>query len=154
MNGGYRLFILPRSSALSSLEAQSIGEFVRQGGILVVDGQAGIFDEHCRRLPKSDLEEVLNGETGRGQVVRMSAFDYDYQRVLGTEALAHKALAKVIADSGIRPGFQVADVSGKAVVGVEIHEFRNGGLTIVGLSNNPPIEVDELGPLKAKSQLV
>ena len=151
LKGGYRAFILPRSSSLSQVEAREIINFVRQGGALVVDGDAGTFDEHTRRLAKSSLAEILGGEAGPGRVVRMSAFGYDHQRVTGAEGQLHEALSKVLKESGVRPQFRVVDAGGKPVVGVELQEFRNGGVSIIGLINNPPIEVDELGPLKVRS---
>jgi hypothetical protein len=151
LKGGYRVFILPRSSSLSELEARVIVSFVRQGGVLVVDGDAGTFDEHSRRLAKSSLEEVLNGPSGKGKVVRINAFGYDHQRVLGTEAQLHQTFRTLLKDSGVHAQFRVVDAAGKAVTGVELQEFRNGGVSIVGLINNPPIEVDELGPLKVQS---
>lgn len=152
LKGGYRVFILPRSSALSPGEAQAIVEFVHQGGTLVVDGDAGTFDEHSRHLAQSSLAGLLNGDTGRGKVIRMNALGYDQQRVLGTEAQLQQSMGQIVAEAGVHPSFRVAGANGRPVAGVETHEFRNGGATIVGLLNNPPIEVDELGPLKVKSQ--
>ncbi len=149
---GYRILILPRSSALSAVESRAITDFVRQGGILVVDRDAGTFDEHSQRLPKSSLAELLGGDTGRGKVIRMNALDYGNERVLGTGTQLQAAMDKIAAEAGIRPAFSVVDSSGRPVIGVETHEFRNGGVTIIGLHNNPPIEVDELGPLKATSE--
>jgi hypothetical protein len=37
------------------------------------------------------------------------------------------------------------------VIGVETHQFRNGGVTIIGLHSNPQLDVDELGPPEFKS---
>lgn len=152
LTGGYRVFILPRSSALSPGETRAIVEFVHQGGTLVVDGDAGTFDEHSRHLAQSSLATLLNGDTGRGKVIRMNTLGYDEQRVLGTEAPLHQTMGQIATEVGVHPTFRVLGASGKPVAGVETHEFRNGGTTIVGLLNNPPIEVDELGPLKVKSQ--
>ena len=50
---GYKVLVLPRSTALSPLEAKEIRDFVAQGGTLIADGEPGAFDEHCRRLPKA-----------------------------------------------------------------------------------------------------
>ncbi len=149
---GYRVLILPRSSALSEAEANAITDFVRQGGVLVVDGDAGTFDEHSRRLPKSSLAPLLAGETGRGKVVHLNALNYADQRVLGTGAQIYGSMSNVVSDAGIHPEYSVVDPHGQRVSGIETHVFRNGGVTIVGLLSNPPIEVDELGPLKVKSE--
>jgi hypothetical protein len=43
---GKRVFVLPYSTALSDREAAEIRRFVEDGGILLADGAAGLFDEH------------------------------------------------------------------------------------------------------------
>ena len=148
---GYRVLILPRSSALSPLEAAAITAFVRQGGTLVVDGEAGIFDEHVRRLEHSSLSRVLDGDVGLGRVVRLDAIAYHHQRVLGTEAQLHAAMGKILSQAGVQADFRVTDAHGQPVVGVEVHTFRNGGATIIGLHSNPQLSVDELGPPEFRS---
>jgi hypothetical protein len=65
---GYRVLILPHSSSLSLSEANAIKAFVRQGGTLVVDGDAGTFDEHSRKLAQSSLADLFAGDTGLGSV--------------------------------------------------------------------------------------
>ncbi len=152
LKGGYRVLILPRSSALSATEARAITDFVQQGGTLVVDGEAGMFDEHSRRLPKSSLAALFSGDTGRGKVVHLNALNYRQERILGTGAEVYNAMSKIIADAGVHPEFAVTDAQGNPVPGVETHVFRNGAATIVGLLSNPPIEQDDLGPLKSKSE--
>jgi hypothetical protein len=149
---GYRILILPRSSALSQAEVSAITDFVHEGGTLVIDGEAGTFDQHSRRLPKSSLAALLSGDTGRGKVVQLNALEYGEQRILGTGSGVYNAMSKILADAGIYPEFAVADPKGNPVPGVETHVFRNGRVTIVGLLSNPPIEQDELGPLKTNSE--
>ena len=116
-----------------------------------MDGDAGIFDEHSRRLPESSLAALLKGDAGVGRLVRLNALDYDEQRILGTEGDLHSAAGKIMAQANVRPEFAVQDSAGHSVVGIETHEFRNGGVTIVGLHNNPQMRVDELGPPEFKS---
>ncbi len=151
LKGGYKLLILPRSSAVSAKEAAAISTFVHQGGVLIVDGDAGTFDEHSRRLQKSSLATLLDGDTGQGRVIRFDMLHYNEQRILGTEREAHEAATKVFLRANIHPAFAVHDGEGKPVVGVETHEFRNGSTTIVGLHSNPQLDVDELGPPEFKS---
>src|SRR5579862_4028562 len=43
LRGGYRVLVLPRSSALSAAEAQAVHEFAAQGGVLIADGDPGAF---------------------------------------------------------------------------------------------------------------
>lgn len=151
LKGGYRVLILPWSNSLSAQEARAITSFVRQGGVLIVDGEAGTFDEHSRRLPESSLAAILGGATGRGQVIRMNALNYHQQRVLGTEEPAHRAMEAILAKAGVRPEFAAVDKQGQPMVGIETHEFRNGGLTLIGLHNNPQQSVNELGPPEMRS---
>jgi hypothetical protein len=133
------------------VEASAIVDYVRQGGVLIVDGDAGTFDEHSRKLPKSSLADLFSGDTGRGKVVHMSALGYNHQRVTGAEGELHSEMQRLLASAGVQAEFKVEDSSGKPAVGVEVHQFRNGEATIIALDNNPPIEVDELGPLKVQS---
>ena len=149
---GYRLLVLPRSSSLSEAEAAAITDFVRQGGTLIVDGEAGAFDEHSRRLPKSSLASILSGDTGRGRVFRLNALDYAQQRILGTGAQTYRAMSTATTEADVHPQFAVVDAHNAPIPGVETHTFRNGGITIVGLLTNPPIEIDGLGPLQVASQ--
>jgi hypothetical protein len=142
---GYRMLILPRSNSLSNAEAAEIKAFVRQGGTLVVDGDAGTFDEHSRRLPQSSLAELLAGSTGRGSVVKFDASNYARQRVTGAEGELHDAMLKITDGAGVKPEFAVTGDQGKPVAGIETHEFRNGAVTIVGLLSNPQMEIDDLG---------
>jgi Beta-galactosidase len=146
LKGGYRVLILPRSSALSALEATAITDFVQQGGVLVVDGDAGTYDEHSRRLPQSSLAGLLNGQTGLGKVIRMDALNYHQQRITGNGAELQQAMREILANSGVKPHYAVLDANGNPVAGVETHEFRNEAITIIGLISNPPVNVDELGP--------
>ena len=148
---GYRILILPRSSALSAAEARQIIAFVQQGGTLVVDGDAGTFDEHSRRLPKSSLAALWEGNTGAGKLVRLNALEYHHQRVLGTEALLHDKMRQIAAGADAQPMFEVVNAEGNSVTGVETHTFANGGVTIIGLLSNPQLSVDELGPPEFKS---
>src|SRR5699024_2558586 len=43
---GYRVLILPRSTALSAKEAEEIRSFAAQGGTVLADGDPGRYDEH------------------------------------------------------------------------------------------------------------
>ena len=51
----------------------------------------------------------------------------------------------------VKPLIGVTDASGRPVVGVESHLFRNGGVTLITLLSNPLQRVDELGPPDFKS---
>src|SRR4029453_14791434 len=44
LKGGYRVLLLPRSTALSEAEADAMRAFVKQGGILIADGRPGPYN--------------------------------------------------------------------------------------------------------------
>ena len=152
---GYRVLILPRSSALSAAEAREIRAFAEQGGTVIADGQPGTFDEHSRKREKSVLADLLQDSShvhGRGKVTPVSDLvDYHQKRLIGKEGPAREMAQRALADSGVRPDFAVTDESGHNPTGVETHLFRNGDVTIIGLLTNPQLRVDELGPPEFKS---
>jgi hypothetical protein len=142
LTGGYRVLILPRSSALSAAEAQAIREFAAQGGVLLADGEPGTFDEHGRRLPQAQLADLDGKILHAGPDV----LDYHRQRVLRKGGAIRDAAARIFSEAGVQPQFRVTDTEGQPVQGVETHVFRNGAVTIVALLTNPDLRVDELGP--------
>jgi hypothetical protein len=151
---GYRVLILPRSTALSAREAKEIRDFAAQGGTVIADGEPGTFDEHCRRLPKAQLADLFESNgSGRGRAVRAGAgiLNYHQDRLVNKEAETHKRMGDLFNTAGVKPQFAVTDASGRPVVGVETHTFRNGGVWIVALMTNPQLRVEELGPPEFKS---
>ena len=162
LRGGYRVMILPHSSALSAPEAAAIHEFVEQGGTVIADGDPGAFDEHGRRLQQSQLADLFaasheNALTehafGRGKTVYLKAnvIDYHRDRVVGKGRETRDLVARILHGAGVQPTFQVTDEQGRPVSGVETHSFQNGAVTIVGLLNNPDLRIDELGPPEFRS---
>jgi hypothetical protein len=59
---GYKVLILPQSVAMSERECRRIEAFVRAGGTLIADNMTATMDEHCRRLPRGQLDELLGIE--------------------------------------------------------------------------------------------
>ena len=157
MRGGYRVLVLPRSSALSAAETRAVREFVAQGGTAIADGEPGTFDEHGRKLGESQLADLFGGQHtgqvterafGRGKAIAIEAdvLDYHRERVVEKGGEIRDLVARLLRGAGVHPEFQVTDQKGGEVSGVETHTFRNGGVTLVGLLNNPDLRVDELGP--------
>lgn len=147
LQGGYRVLILPRSSALSSEEVRAIREFANRGGLVIADGEPGVYDEHSRRRAEPPLTDLFD----KGRAVRMNALDYHQLRLLGKEAGLLAQAAQLTKSAGVEPPFAVTLEDGKPVVGVETHRFRNGDVTVIGLLSNPQQRVDELGPPEFKS---
>ncbi len=150
---GYRVLILPRSSSLSAAEAKAIREFVEQGGVLLAEGEPGVYDEHSRKLEKPLLADLFQGQAGRGKAIRLNAdiLNYHQNRLVAKEGPVHQLMGKLLGEGGVRPAFTVTDESGGPVVGVETHVFRNGSTNIVALLSNPQLRVDELGPPEFRS---
>jgi len=150
---GYKVLILPHSSALSAAEAQEIRGFVERGGTVIADGQPGAFDEHCRRLTKPQLASLFDSSTaGRGKAISLTTdiLSYHQDRLVGKEGAVHRMMGELFKGAGVKPEFAVTDAAGRPVVGVETHTFRNGGVHIVALMTNPQLRVDELGPPEFK----
>ena len=57
--GEYRVFVMPKSVAVSSREAGQIREFVQAGGLLVADFAAATMNEHGRDLGGGQLDDVF-----------------------------------------------------------------------------------------------
>ena len=72
---GYRMIVLPACLALSTGQADTLGDFVRRGGILLADVRPATFDEHGRPLPAGLLDDLfgVNGPSGKRTVVRSPA---------------------------------------------------------------------------------
>jgi hypothetical protein len=56
---GFKILILPRILALSGPEADAIRQFAQSGGTVIADGLTGLFDEHGKRLPAGQLDELF-----------------------------------------------------------------------------------------------
>jgi Beta-galactosidase len=159
---GYKVLILPHSTALSKAEAVAIRDFVERGGALIADTMPGVFDEHARRLPASPLADLFDTSKeapftsrvfGRGRAIYLNVdlLNYHRQRLVGKEGPVREIVGQILGASNVKPQVAVTDSAGKPVVGVETHLFRNGGLTIVAVMSNPQLRVDELGPPEFRS---
>ena len=64
---GFRLLILPMSTAISDREAAQMRAFVEAGGTLLADGFAGLYDGHGKAREKAALDDFMG--IARGKVV-------------------------------------------------------------------------------------
>jgi hypothetical protein len=125
--GGIHTLVLAGSIALSSVEAAEIRRFVRHGGLVIADGEPGVFDTHGRRLTMPRLSDWFpSGKPstpvgiGRGRAVPMEGADF-------------QSIADVLQRNGVEPTFPVTDPRGGGVPEVEVHALRNGAVTLLGL---------------------
>lgn len=56
---GARVMMLSHAVALSAAECKALREWVEQGGTLIADIQPGMMTEHCRVLPKGQLDDLF-----------------------------------------------------------------------------------------------
>ena len=133
-----KIVILPQTLALSAVAARAVRAFIRSGGILVTDGQTGLFDGHGRRLARPRLSELLDGINPRA--ISLSSDD----------ATATHQLAQILKAGAITPEVTIADGTSDSAAGIEHYLYRNGSLAILALLANPA--ADE-GPRSATARL-
>jgi hypothetical protein len=143
--GEYRILMLPQTIALSATEAEEIRDFVAGGGLVLASGEPGIFDEHGRRLPRPLLSDVFAGPPtraatgfafGKGKAIYLTLAD-----ARGREST--RALAEILAASGIRSRVSLLRPDGGPENDVETYMFENGGVVILALLRDlvPPSTV-------------
>ncbi len=59
LNGNYKVLLLPQSVAMSREEVKQIEAFVQAGGTVIADNMTATMDEHCKRLPQGQLDELF-----------------------------------------------------------------------------------------------
>lgn len=59
LRGGYRVLLLPQSVAMSPKECEQVRAFVQAGGMVIADNMTATMDEHCRRLPQGQLDDLF-----------------------------------------------------------------------------------------------
>jgi len=66
---GFRVLVLPYAQAFSTEVAETIRQFVADGGVVVADLRPGIFDGHGRLLETGQLDEVFGIERIGGRAL-------------------------------------------------------------------------------------
>ncbi len=133
-----KVLVLPQTLALSVKAADAIRAFVSAGGILVTEGQTGLFDSHGRRLAEPRLSALLRGTNPRA--ISLSS----------NEATANRQLTQILKASEITPQVSIADATRDGSAGIEHSLYRNGLLTILALLAEPAADT---GPNDATAQL-
>ena len=100
IKGGYKVFILPESIALSAKEVKAIEDFVNAGGVVIGDCQIATMDEHCKRLKEGRLDKLFG--------IKRAGFDAEGTK----DAVVLKG--KKLELKGAEPGITLADASAKA----------------------------------------
>ncbi len=140
----YRLLILPRTIALAPGAAKEIRDFVGQGGVVIADGEPGVFDEHGRRAPKPLLSEIFDGPATRSAT--NFAFGKGKAIYLPLSTDLHREstrrITRILDDAEVKPPFPIARPDGRPANDVVTHIFTNGELTLVALQRDYPAALD------------
>jgi hypothetical protein len=120
--------------------------FVERGGVVIADREPGPFDGHGRRLPKPALSDVFVGPASRSA----ASFVFGNGKARFTSPLPMAMTSRTpAADANSRDRRREAALPCPAADGspasdVEIRDFGNGEMTIVGLQRDylPPSSPD------------
>ncbi len=66
---GFKAFFMAHSLAVSAEECAQVRRFAEAGGVVIADTLPAVMDEHCRMLPKGQLDDLFG--------VTRSAFSYN-----------------------------------------------------------------------------
>jgi hypothetical protein len=109
---GVRLLVLAQAIALSDAEVAAVRAFVAGGGVVLAEGEAGLFDGHGRRrasppFPAGTFRSLEGGSL--------------------------EAMAALLREAGAAPGFILLGEDGRRAAGVEARAWRSGGETLLAL---------------------
>jgi beta-galactosidase len=95
----YKLLILPRAEAIGPGEAAAVRDFAANGGTVIADVRPGIYDHHCKPLPRGLLDDLF-GIVRTGNQDTVTA-DGSISGALGDRSLA-LPLSGAHVDPGVR----------------------------------------------------
>ncbi len=164
IKGGYKVLLLPQSVAMSKRECEQVEAFVRAGGMVIADFMTALMDEHCKRLPRGQLDALfgvqvsdrptrsapnyLLNRIGKGYAVYLGfdLSDYGKRRLLPPEhgrdtcAIFRQLFRKV----GIEAPVKVLSGDGKPAACVEVWRYRGSRADYVAIMRNPEFNADAL----------
>ncbi len=73
---GFRAFFMPHSMAVSPEECRQIQRFAERGGVVIADTLPAIMDEHCKLLPRGQLDSFF----GVQRKPARAAHPFDYAK--------------------------------------------------------------------------
>ena len=163
--GEYRVLILPQSLAVSALEVELIGEFVKAGGVLVADYRVATMNEHGRDLGRGQFDDVfgithLKGSTkgasvnGSANLGSLRLNGEKLNLVVGDETLSVTS-GKALAQSGQVPLIVVNEFGkGKAVfLNVETARYPYDRLQLNRATSLPSVVEQILGLANIEPQV-
>lgn len=152
---GYKVLVLPMSTALSDKEVEQIDQFVKEGGTLIADTQVGLMRENCASRDEPAWRE-LGAKTVRGSIpsqaqltdakvvtagkgkMMMLGYPVDAYRDLRSKEYGgrdyREIIRRTLAAAGIKPRFQTAE---GALPNSEITAFALGSALVVSILQEP-----------------
>jgi hypothetical protein len=136
--GAFRVLLLPHTIALAPQEATEIREFAAQGGVVIADGEPGLFDEHGRKLTTPLLSEMFPGPPrhpsaafayGKGRAIYLASSGPRRREILSQ-------LSAILQPAGVAPFFTLLRTDGRPPDDVESYLFMNGEVTILALQRD------------------
>lgn len=138
--GGYRVLVLPQAIALSSAEAERIRQFVAQGGTVVADIEPGLYDQHSRKLARSQLGDLF-ATPGRASYLAPAPTPAS-----GSAADNLAPMRRLFQTAGVAPPVALAQVGGMPVGDAEIRHFHDGDVAIIAVQRDLRGEGDDEMP--------
>lgn len=165
LHAKYRLLILPRALALSGPEVDQIMRFLEQGGIVLADGEPGIFDEHSRMRNKPPLSHLIDRSSDTSAIttrqprrntihVTELSDSCSENAAAGPCQAVHQLLARMAERAGLRPVVRVNGPDDQPISDVETYVFQEGGTTIVGLQRDAGGSAGNRGDMQASESVV
>ena len=135
IQGGYKVLLLPQSVAMSDKEARRIEAFVRAGGTVIADNMTATMDQHLKRLPGGQLDDLFGlrqstnwraagtGGTLAASTSGLPLAGFDPDLTLTTGA------ARYTTDSGVPVVIENAVGAGRAVyLNLDMHDYGRSRL--------------------------
>jgi len=133
--GGFRALWLPLAQAMSAEQAQTIRQFVQDGGTVLADLRPAVYNEHCKPLTQGLLDDVFGiRRTGRGKSVAGTG-------MVGT-TLGGTKIDMNLAGAKIDPETQVAGAQALAAAGAAplllVNKLGKGQAILLNFAVTPP----------------
>jgi hypothetical protein len=148
LTGGFRVFIMPHSRAVSEAEAREIRRFVQEGGVVIADLRPGTLNGHGTPQPESLLTDLFPTDQpdtvtplGKGKAILIGDLLTGYARAhrdqFGWKRLPlekSQRLATLLREeAGVSPQVKVVPLPADRIPPTEITRFQCGDIEFVGL---------------------
>ena len=162
--GAYRVFIMPKSVAVSDREAGQIREFVQAGGLVLADFAIGTMNEHGRDLGSGQLDDLFGigrappggrQAVGPGKATSVSIEGRQFSFPSAAEPLVVVTAGKAQGVSGSVPAVIVNAVgSGRAVfLNLDVAEYAVERLDPKSTSGLPDLVEGILNSAKVRPRV-